>query len=179
VLKTTCKKIMCLSAAAACMILWAAPGCDKKTEQNTGGKDETTAKPIKIPTEPMELGGQDFVMELAYTQQARQLGLMFRSELAADRGMIFIFERPAQQSFYMKNCLIDLDLLFLDEQGRITTIHTMRAPKASEPLQFYRSSGPVKYAIELPAGTAARLKLCTGQTVTLPERVRQILAEPD
>jgi uncharacterized protein len=164
--------------ATACIFI--PTGCDKKNSPaKTDDGNQLPAASPKIPTEPMLIGGREFQMELAYTRQNRQQGLMFRSELPADHGMLFIFAAPKIQSFYMKNCLIDLDLVFLDANGRIDSIQTMPAPKPGEPLQFYRSSAPVKYAIELPMGTAARLNLAPGQSIELPDRVRRIMPEPD
>ena len=58
-----------------------------------------------LATAKLELAGETFTVELAYTSETRREGLMYRSELPADRGMLFIFAESAQQSFYMKNHL--------------------------------------------------------------------------
>jgi hypothetical protein len=55
----------------------------------------------------------------------------------------------------------------------------MQAPKAGEPLEYYHSRGAIRYAIELSAGAAAKMKLAAGQVIALPDRIRRILAEPD
>ena len=71
----------------------------------------------------------------------------------------------------MKNCLIDLDALFIDPNGKIVKIVTMKAPIPGEPLMEYCSDLPVKYALELPAGSATRLSLRPGQIISWPEEV--------
>ena len=132
-----------------------------------------------LPTEAMTLGGETFTVELAFTRYTRGLGLMFRRELEADRGMLFIFAGARPRQFYMRNCLIDLDAVFIRPDGGIDTIYTMLKPVDGEALRFYSSDSPVQYVLELPAGTAQRLGLQPGQHIKLPERVRAIFPEAD
>ncbi len=103
---------------------------------------------------------------------------MFRRELAADAGMLFVFEKERPRSFYMKNCLIDLDVVFVTAEGKIARLTTMRIPVRGKPLKTYESGTPVKYVLELPAGTARRIGLQLGQSVNLPARIRTIIPEP-
>ena len=117
-------------------------------------------------------------MELAVTRSARTRGLMFRRKLAADTGMLFVFEKERPRSFYMKNCLIDLDVVFVTAEGKIARLTTMRTPIPGKPLKTYESGTPVKYVLELPAGTARRIGLQLGRTVNLPARIRTIIPEP-
>ena len=69
----------------------------------------------------------------------------------------------------MKNCLIDLDAVFIKADGTIANIVNMKVPVQDKSLKYYRSKGPIKYAIELPAGTALRLGLAAGQKINMPE----------
>jgi hypothetical protein len=104
---------------------------------------------------------------------------MFRKSLGKNEGMFFVFKYSRDQSFYMKNCFVDLDILFIHEAGTIANIETMKAPVKGEPLVYYHSKGPTKYALELPAGTALRLQLQPGQTIDLPARIGRIIPEAD
>jgi uncharacterized membrane protein (UPF0127 family) len=127
----------------------------------------------------IEIKGETFTVELAYTPGSRAQGLMYRKNLPADRGMLFIFDRDAPRSFYMKNCLIDLDIIFFRSDGLIVNIHTMKAPTPGEKLVYYLSGAPVKYALELPAGTATRLNISRGERIDLPSDLARIKPQPD
>lgn len=160
------------------LLLLATAGCKDNTIATKEPPTSTAPSTEKLPTEPFQIGGETYVLELAYTNSARQQGLMFRESLAADEGMFFAFRYPDVQSFYMKNCLIDLDIIYLKADGTIDSIHQMTVPTPGEPLEHYRSSGPVQYAIELAAGQADRLNLRPGQKIALPARVGRIIIEP-
>lgn len=133
------------------------------------------AEPLKWP---VEIGGMLFGnMETALSDEARTRGLMFRESLADDGGMIFLFRKAEVHSFWMRNTRIPLDILFLDEDGRITAIHTMpvEAPQATGEsdeqycarLPGYSSLKPAIAAIELNAGMAATLNLKPGDKVEI------------
>lgn len=86
-----------------------------------------------------------FNVELARTEQEREKGLMYRSSLKPGSGMLFIFEKPQQLTFWMKNTYIPLTILFIDENYIITDIYDMF------PLieKLYPSTKPCKYALEI------------------------------
>jgi len=117
---------------------------------------------------------QHFDMELALTPEQRTQGLMWRKTLADDRGMLFVFPArdpyPAELNFWMKNCLMPIDVIFLDRGGIITAIHEMEPPASNIPddeLPVYPSNGPAQFAIELPGGRAAELGLQVGDIIDL------------
>ena len=118
----------------------------------------------------LALGGADFRLELAVTDEQIRTGLMGREQLDADAGMLFVFPNERLRGFWMKDCLIPLDVLFLDESGRIVSIHTMTVPTPEEANNppSYPSRWPAQFAIELNAGRAEELKLKPGDTVKLP-----------
>ena len=132
---------------------------------------------IKLSTQMMKVGSRDFTVELAFTDQSRERGLMYRDKLGSNEGMLFIFPRERQLNFYMKNCLIDLDILYIRETGEIAKIMTMKKPQAGKPLADYYSDVPVKYALELPVGTAGELGLKKGDMIEIPSRVEKIRPE--
>ena len=110
-------------------------------------------------------GGKKIKVETAKTPGQRQKGLMFRTELANDAGMLFYFGRQTVQTFWMKNTFIDLDMVFLGGDKKITVIHAdvPRSMKDTPDQHVARRAGSAKYVLELPAGAAERFGLVSGQ----------------
>lgn len=136
-----------------------------------GGCSGEPAKPASKPVEEpivIKLGGQPFTMELASTNHNRQMGLMYRKSLAPEAGMVFVFKDEENLTFWMKDTSIPLDIVYLDKLGKIVSIKQM----APFDLGQTASDGPAKYAIELNAGTAAKVGLKVGDTIDLPPTVR-------
>jgi uncharacterized membrane protein (UPF0127 family) len=103
-----------------------------------------------------------FTVEVAETDKQQEIGLMFRRSLAPDRGMIFPY-RPAQPvAFWMKNTLIPLDIIFIREDGRISSI-ARAEPLSLEPVP---SSEPVVAVLEIAAGRSAELGIKAGDVVS-------------
>ncbi len=153
--------------------------CEKESDREDSAELGTRLfQPDRLSKTTIVLAGQSFSVELAVTRVARERGLMFRRELAADAGMLFVFEKERPRGFYMKNCLIDLDVVFVTAEGKIAQLTTMRTPVPGRPLKTYESGIPVKYVLELPAGTARRIGLQLNQTINLPARIRNIIPEP-
>ena len=103
-----------------------------------------------------------FDIELARTPEQMEQGLMFRTKLAPDAGMLFLNDSPQPLQMWMKNTLIPLDMLFIDESGKIVNIEADAQPKT---LTTHPSKGPVAAALELNGGTAARLDIQPGDRV--------------
>ncbi len=108
------------------------------------------------PTGPrvvLESGGKSLVVqvELADTEAKRERGLMFRKELADGHGMLFLFDEEGEHTFWMKDTLIPLDLIYVDAAGRVTGIVARARPLTLEP----RIGGPSKMVLEVPGGWAA------------------------
>jgi uncharacterized membrane protein (UPF0127 family) len=117
-----------------------------------------------LPTTTMRIGSEQFTLEVADEDKEREVGLMNRRSMPGNHGMIFVFPREERLSFYMKNTLIPLDILYLDADGDVVSIHQM------QPLDLTSipSRAPAKYAIELNLGTAARLGLKPGDRLEIP-----------
>ena len=107
-------------------------------------------------------GKHRFQVELAVTPEQMAQGLMFRRQLAADAGMLFDYGRNQPASFWMKNTLIPLDMLFIKSDGTIAAIHERAVPQSLEPIA---SPVPVRAVLELNGGTAARLGIKPGDRV--------------
>ncbi|MCK6615376.1 MAG: DUF192 domain-containing protein [Ignavibacteriaceae bacterium] len=88
-------------------------------------------------------------IEIADTEYEQALGLMYRTSMEQNQGMLFVFPAEEIRSFWMMNTLISLDMIFLDNNGKIVTIH--RNTK-TESEQSYRSTKPAKYVLEVIAG---------------------------
>ncbi|MEQ1687948.1 MAG: DUF192 domain-containing protein [Sphingopyxis sp.] len=96
----------------------------------------------------------NFTVEVARTEEEQARGLMYRTALAPDAGMVFPFSPPRFASFWMKNTLIPLDMLFVRADGTIDRIAENTVPESLEPVG---SGGEVIAVLELAGGTAARL----------------------
>jgi uncharacterized membrane protein (UPF0127 family) len=107
-------------------------------------------------------------VEIADTADSRNLGLMRRTSLAEDAGMLFVFESEVTRYFWMRNTLIPLDILYIAANGTIVDIQTM-PPCVSEPCKTYPSRAKAQYALEINAGEAQKRGIDVGQTVVLPQ----------
>jgi hypothetical protein len=137
--------------------LFAFAGADARAQLETFPKAELTIVTAKGP--------QKFIVEVATTPGQMEQGLMFRKSLAADAGMIFDYRGPSMAAMWMKNTLIPLDMLFVDQQGRIINIHERAVPGSLDPIA---ATGPARAVIELNGGTAARLGIKAGDRVVFP-----------
>jgi uncharacterized membrane protein (UPF0127 family) len=108
---------------------------------------------IKDPiTEPSVLiGGKLIKLEIADTPAKRQTGLMARKHLDSDRGMLFIFEEPQKPVFWMKDCYISLDIIFI-RGNNITGFYTSVPPCRSEPCDLYPAVELNDKVLEVNAG---------------------------
>lgn len=103
-----------------------------------------------------------FMVEVAATPDQQSRGLMFRTDLAPDKGMIFPFDRPKSAAFWMRNTLIPLDMFFVRSDGTIDRIAENTVPQDETPVA---SGGEVAAVLELAGGSAARLGIDESATV--------------
>lgn len=99
-----------------------------------------------------------FTVEVADEPAERSAGLMHRTELAEDEGMLFVFEEEKTLSFWMKNTLVPLDILFFANDGTFVSWETMQ-PCTEDPCPQYVSNAPAKYALEMSAGLVKELMI--------------------
>jgi len=120
----------------------------------------TPASPVPV-TEPkafVEITGQTIYLEVAQTPQQQATGLMYRTQLADNRGMLFPFHPPRPVGFWMKNVPIPLDIIFLNK-GKIVKIAANLPPCTSNACPVYPSEVPIDQVIEIRGGRAAQLGL--------------------
>ena len=157
-----------------------------------GGEEETTPPTTTIPgaeatsteeappattTEPEPsgptvlietAGGGEVVVqvEVADTDEERQVGLMDRESLPADAGMIFLFDETASGGFWMKNTLIPLSIAFADEDGTILAILDME-PCEADPCEIYDPGVSYRSALEVNQGAFSSWGVAVGDRLTL------------
>lgn len=114
---------------------------------------------------------ESITAELAVSVQERARGLMFRETINDDQGMLFVFEKEDLHSFWMKNTLIPLDILWLDREKRIVHIEEHVPPCRADPCPSYGPLIPALYVLELKDGRAGAngLKLYDRLEFILPK----------
>ncbi|MCC6920911.1 MAG: DUF192 domain-containing protein [Alphaproteobacteria bacterium] len=106
-----------------------------------------------------------FDIEIADDEAERSRGLMYRTAMAPDAGMIFEYDAPQQINIWMKNTVLPLDIVYVGANGRVINVAPNAKPYS---LDLIPSDGPALAAIEFNAGTAARIGLAPGDTVRSP-----------
>jgi uncharacterized membrane protein (UPF0127 family) len=109
----------------------------------------------------LEVGKHRIEVEVVADEQARNFGLMYRSHLPPDQGMIFVYPSPISICMWMKNTLIPLSVAFLDEEGRILNIEDM-APQSEE---SHCAVKPAHHALEMNRGWFARHGVKAGDRI--------------
>jgi len=112
------------------------------------------------------IAGEVIHLEVANTAYEQAIGLMYRAELADDRGMLFPFDPPRRVNFWMKNVHIPLDMVFLKE-GQVVAITANAPPCTVVNCPLYGPTQPVDQVLELRGGRAAELNLQVGDTIDL------------
>jgi len=110
-------------------------------------------------------GGESFAVEVADDAAERAQGLMARESLDPGAGMLFVYNVPRRVSFWMKNTLIPLDMVFLDAAGRVTAVHSMAQPLDETPID---GGEGVQFVLEINGGLAERLGLGPGAELRHP-----------
>lgn len=120
-------------------------------------------------------GAAAFRVEVADSAPARARGLMHRRTLAPDAGMLFIYDRPGRATFWMKDTLIPLDMIFADARGEVLHVHARARPLDTTPVD---GGEGVKFVLEINAGLAERLGLGPGAELRHPAVDQEIAVWP-
>jgi uncharacterized membrane protein (UPF0127 family) len=128
-----------------------------------------------LPVVRLTLGSEPFDLELAATDAAITKGLSGRDRVRRHRGMLFVMPYSRELGFWMVDCLVPIDIAYVNEQGIVTAVHTMKTEppqRADESrgayevrLPRYPSGAKSRYAIELAAGEFARLGIAKGSEI--------------
>lgn len=111
------------------------------------------------------IGAEKFNVETAYTSEKQALGLMFRESIPDDFGMLFIYHDDDFRSYWMKNCKVALDIIFLDQDKQVINIFMAVPPCINEPCPSYVSGRPARYVLELRAFRSKELDIKPGDPV--------------
>ncbi len=112
-----------------------------------------------------EKGNLVFDVEVADTEIKRAIGLMNRTNLPEKSGMLFIFGSERTVSFWMKNTLIPLDMIFISEDKKIVNIKRQAQPCKTLDCESYKSEKPVKYVLEINGGLSDKLGIREGDGI--------------
>lgn len=116
-----------------------------------------------------------FTVDVADDGAERAQGLMFRESMPASAGMLFVYEAPQRASFWMKNTLIPLDMIFADETGRVTRVHENAVPHDTTPID---GGDAVRFVLEINGGLAARMGIEAGAELRHPAIPQETAAWP-
>jgi uncharacterized protein len=110
---------------------------------------------------PLKVDGHSITAEVAATLETRARGLMFRTKLGKNAGMLFVFDQLGYHGMWMKNTLIPLSVAFIDEHGKILNIAEMEPHSEIT----HSATGPARYALEMNAGWFSARKIAPGSAV--------------
>ncbi len=154
-------RALLLASALAVAVL---PASCKSGGQKAGASSAAAS----VATVAIDTGGRKvmFRVEVAVTPEEHARGLMYRSQLADDAGMVFVFEEPSIQRFWMKNTLIPLDMIFIGKDRKIVGVVENAAPET----QTERMVGaPSQYVLEIAGGLSGKLGIHRGRAGRFPE----------
>lgn len=109
-------------------------------------------------------------IEIASTSAEIEKGLMYRQELCATCGMLFVFNNSANRIFWMQNTYLALDMIFMDEDGKVINIQKNTTPLDS--IKRYPSDGPAKYTLEVNAGFSDQVGLKAGDRLNVDDIIK-------
>jgi len=116
-------------------------------------------------TYPITIAGEQLLVEVVDTDEARAQGLMHRDELGERNGMLFVFPSSEPRSFWMKNTLIPLDMIFADVTGTVRRVHHMARPHSEK---LIPGGSGIKYVLEINGGLAEQLGIGEGSQLRHP-----------
>lgn len=150
--------------AGAALLVLAAAGCSGPATEASARPTAASGVPLTIKTASTS---HKFRIEVARTEAEQARGLMFRNHLAPDEGMIFPMNPPRMASFWMKNTVIPLDMIFVRADGTIARIAAETVPYSLAPVS---SGEPVAAVLEIAGGRAAELGIAEDDKVVWTDK---------
>lgn len=141
-----CRRVRALLCASAFFVTVLAPAMAQEAPQ------------MNLPRVKLSAGMHQIDAQVALQPEQRQIGLMFRQEMPASEGMLFVFEQAGKQCFWMKNTLIPLTAAFLADDGTIVNLADMK-PQVTD---SHCSEKPVRYVLEMNVGWFAKKGIKAG-----------------
>ncbi len=167
------------SRIASLIVLLVAVGCQKQAVSEPAAPSKsaptssTNAAPQpftgfikaqpKLQTMKLYVGPEVVTAELAMNQIQIATGMMFRTEMAENEGMLFVFSKPHRTSFYMKNTKLPLNIAYIDSEGTILELHELK-PLDETPVEA--KSDRVQFVLEMNKGWFARHNVAVGSIIT-------------
>ena len=142
----------CRRSCCIVFLLFVAAVCIGQTQFKSGS--------LTIKT---KFGNLSYRVEIADTRRLKSIGLMYRSSLPADQGMLLLNEKPRQLNVWMKNTFIPLDIIYIDTDGHIVKIVENAQPESTVVMP---SGGKVKAVLELNAGQVRQKEIAVGDRVS-------------
>ncbi len=171
--------------AAAWLIaagLLASGGCAGAQSERTAGRDPGEGPPAKRGTDVRDAlradvvfpSGRRFAAEIADTPERVARGYMFRRDVGPNDGMVFVFPEPGAHFFWMKDTMVPLDMIWMEDDFRVVHIEHAVPPCRSDPCPSYGPMRKVRYVLEVRGGTAREEGLAIGDhlRITFPESGR-------
>lgn len=146
-------------AAAALAAL--ASACGAAPGSGSSAPAPTPAATAAGPRAEMPSGAV-YRLELALTPEQQALGLMYRESLPDRAGMLFVFDAAEPHHFWMKNTMIPLDMIWMDESGKVLFISANTPPCKADPCATYGPDGPARQVLEIAGGLAAKENITVG-----------------
>jgi hypothetical protein len=150
-------KMVFAAVLAAATVLGGCAQQASESGESVGPAAQTEVLTVETRTGPVRLN-----VEIADDDAERARGLMFRESLADDRGMLFHFQEPEHASFWMRNTVLSLDIIFIGVDGRILNIADHTVPYSEAPIP---AAGLTRGVLEIRAGRAAELGIRPGDRV--------------
>ncbi len=162
------RSYLIFSIALAALIVFS--GCQKTqgtgAESGVKGSEQAPAEAAMDTSSPavatIVVGSTPFSVEIAETSAQKEHGLMGRESLPENAGMWFVFDKPVTDSFWMKDTLIALDLIFVDENLKVVYVFANAVPGSTD---MITSPVPYQYVLEVNAGAAAKYNIKAGDVV--------------
>lgn len=117
---------------------------------------------LNLPRVKLQAGMHQMDVQVAYTPEQRQIGLMFRTEMPQHEGMLFVFEQATEQCFWMKNTPLPLTAAFVADDGTIVNLADMK-PHTTD---SHCSAKPVRFVLEMNQGWFAKKSIRAGFRLT-------------
>ena len=154
------------SVAVMMLVVMVAIGCTKQPGTPALATSDTmsTAEPMTGPR-IVYPNGNVVGLELAIDSETRAQGLMYRDSLRPNTGMLFAFEQDGEYPFWMKNTMIPLDMIWIDQRHRIVHVKDNVPPCKADPCPSYAPNAISRYVLELPAGEAKKQNLKVGDAL--------------